>query len=802
MPWGDVKKIKIQNEIFTDPLCLQWYTENNKKKEPKSVGTSVKEIRNILIYGKNGSGKTSISRSISQINQMDRASDGTLYGKDGKQIRWDDPLKRNVFVFNEDYIDKNIRISEKGLQPIVVFGKQIELDDQIQELSKEIEIEIDNQDQIEKKKSELEKRKKEAHEAILQRLKQEGGWVDRANAIKRGNIHVTDNGISRIMSCKRDVSIEDINVQYKKSMKQLNNAKENVEIPKGPINIESIPRIDEENIVQLINRTVKRPVLEEQEKHIIDLLRLTESQQLYAIKGTFQNEHTEYCPFCFRPISSAEKRELVEEIEKLLTNELEQYIQKLKKAKLNKLDLDVLPYGVINEDLVIKIRGKIFEINQKIQKYNQLLEEKEKDIFQNVDCSNMDLRGDFNELIQRLNQLNGEWAAYQTEINDTENLRAKLLELNNMMGKEEIKDLYGNYINEKKKYDDVNQKLTEIIEKIKKIGENIEVLKAKKKSFDVALNELNNKLYRVFLSRNRLQVEVKGEEFHLLVRGEAVQPKQISTGERNLLALCYFFTELARDRNQGEVYNRELFLCIDDPISSFDQENRIGIMSLLLQEITALSVQNRNSKCLLLTHDALAYYDLRNMLESVKKAGEQTWGKDSTNFLSLELSQGQLLLMTKKYNVYNWLIQKTYDYAIGSKEEAQEMDEYIGNIIRRLMETFCTFSYKMGMSDLARHDEILNSITDDGLRQYYKNFMYQLMLNGESHMEEQIRGLPDRGQFMFESAEEKHKIAKGILCLICLLNEQHLRAHLGDAKKFNLVNQWIKDMKMEIGSTK
>ena len=49
------------------------------------------------------------------------------------------------------------------------------------------------------------------------------------------------------------------------------------------------------------------------------------------------------------------------------------------------------------------------------------------------------------------------------------------------------------------------------------------------------------------------------------------------------------------------------------------QENRIGIMSLLLQEITALSVQNHNSKCLLLTHDALAYYDLRNMLESVKR---------------------------------------------------------------------------------------------------------------------------------------------------------------------------------------
>ena len=242
-------------------------------------------------------------------------------------------------------------------------------------------------------------------------------------------------------------------------------------------------------------------------------------------------------------------------------------------------------------------------------------------------------------------------------------------------------------------------------------------------------------------------------------------------------------------------------MCIDDPISSFDQENRIGIMSLLLQEITALSVQNRNSKCLFLTHDALAYYDLYKVLESVKKAGDKEWGKNSTDFLCFELRQRHLCSITKNYNAYNWLIQKTYDYAVAGEEEAKEMDEYIGNIMRRLMETFCTFSYKMGMSDLSRHDEILHSITDDELRQYYKNFMYQLMLNGESHMEERIRGLPDRGQFMFESAEEKHKIAKRILCLIGLLNRPHLRAQLGK-DRFETVNQWIKDMKTEIESMK
>ena len=32
MNWEDVKEIEIQNEIFTDPLCLRWHTEDNRKK--------------------------------------------------------------------------------------------------------------------------------------------------------------------------------------------------------------------------------------------------------------------------------------------------------------------------------------------------------------------------------------------------------------------------------------------------------------------------------------------------------------------------------------------------------------------------------------------------------------------------------------------------------------------------------------------------------------------------------------------------------------------------------------------------
>ena len=512
MSWGDVKDIKFQNEIFTDPLCLRWDIEGTKKKEQKSAGTSAKEIRNILIYGRNGSGKTSISRAIAHMGMMDGTSVCRLYGGSGEQIPLNDALKENVFVFNEDYIDKNIRIEGEGLHSIVIFGEQVELDNQIQELERQVAEEQNKEREINANKAELEKSYNQSIEKIFQRLKQDGGWAARASDIKGNKINerVSEKTIKVIMSCRNTLCVEDVKVSYERGIRQLNGAKDGVEIPENPIDIESAPQFDEERIIRLISRNVKRPVLEEREKHIIGLLQSTESQKLRIIKDAFQNKNTEYCPFCFRPISNAEKRELVEKIEKLLSNELEQYVRELENIRLNEVDLDASRYSTVDKELVAKIQNKILRINQKIRNYKQLLEEKKKDIFQNVDCSNIGLNSDCSELVQMLNQLNEECAAYQKEIRDIKKLKDNLLELNNRMGKEEIKDLYYAYKEAEENYKKEKENLISSTGKISKIKEEIAKLEAKKINIAVAVNEINDKLYRVFLSRSRLQVEVRG----------------------------------------------------------------------------------------------------------------------------------------------------------------------------------------------------------------------------------------------------------------------------------------------------
>jgi len=69
--------------------------------------------------------------------------------------------------------------------------------------------------------------------------------------------------------------------------------------------------------------------------------------------------------------------------------------------------------------------------------------------------------------------------------------------------------------------------------------------------------------------------------YKLTVNGRQVKPKNISVGERNVLGLCYFFAMLFSGKREDDKYASEYLIIIDDPISSFDYGNRLGVMSLL-----------------------------------------------------------------------------------------------------------------------------------------------------------------------------------------------------------------------------
>ena len=74
------------------------------------------ENRISIIYGKNGSGKSTLGEAIDFIHsQNDNINKVSLVDFEGNEISLDEILKNNIFVFNEDFINRNISISDDGL---------------------------------------------------------------------------------------------------------------------------------------------------------------------------------------------------------------------------------------------------------------------------------------------------------------------------------------------------------------------------------------------------------------------------------------------------------------------------------------------------------------------------------------------------------------------------------------------------------------------------------------------------------------------------------------------------------------
>lgn len=83
-----------------------------------------------LIYGSNGSGKSTLSRAFNMLpSSADSDISVTASDANGNPLTF--PTLHPIAVFNEDYIDANVKIDDDGLGSIVLLGKHVELETQI-----------------------------------------------------------------------------------------------------------------------------------------------------------------------------------------------------------------------------------------------------------------------------------------------------------------------------------------------------------------------------------------------------------------------------------------------------------------------------------------------------------------------------------------------------------------------------------------------------------------------------------------------------------------------------------------------
>ena len=113
------------------------------------------------------------------------------------------------YFLNETYISQNIRVQESGLGTIVLFGKQVELERQLEELEKQI---VQVQTDIDSKSEFIQQYKSATNvvapeywqSLIIKKLQATGGWLETSGIrIKKKNhikTRVTEIEVDRLVS--------------------------------------------------------------------------------------------------------------------------------------------------------------------------------------------------------------------------------------------------------------------------------------------------------------------------------------------------------------------------------------------------------------------------------------------------------------------------------------------------------------------------------------------------------------------------------------------------------------------------
>lgn len=745
-----------------------------------------------IIYGRNGSGKTSIAKAIRQ-----------LVGKDSKPQEGEvtipyivtsdavipEEKKPSVFIFDEEFVQENVRTKGNGLETIVMMGEQVDLDTQI--TAKKAEGTVVDSKVVEQ--TALKEKYENANDTsspqyffnkIRDELRKDGGWADTDRDIKGNTVksRVTEDFVKNLANKEEPIETEDVLRQRLNDdfslYTQTNEAQEIVWEP-TPLELPA----DLSTVNALLEKRVEKPELSDRERRLLIFLQGHTGHYSTDVTRQLTEEKWPFCPLCLREAGEQDYVNIGDTLKQLLNKESELYNKELDTAIELFPDMaTTLPAfpNNLNSKEIKDVQLSIEQLNKDVTTIKNKINVRKKDIYGTMEVpfnvaemnSYVAHVANYKSAIETLKTC---VATFNRSVNERKKLKEKVLQENELLARKRLNTLLNGYNNASKAYENCTKTLWGLNEEKKKIEGEIKDLKAHIERTDIALNYINEQLQYVFYSDKKAKLVAGNGCYKLKIRGRDVPPKKISVGERNVLGLCYFFAKLFSNKKKEDRYKEEVLLIIDDPISSFDYGNRLGVMSLLRYQFNNIKNGNSNSRILVMTHDLRSAFDLAKVRSELKSG---KGNPSDRKFLELVNKQ---LKPRQGNNEYKKLLESVYDYA---KNPIDNEDEYvetsIGNTMRRLIEAFSSFCYNTSFEEMMCREGVLNAISEER-RKYYENFMCRLALNGESHMEERVYALNTITPYF--TKQEKVQTAKSLLLFLYYINKEHLSCYLGKNKE-------------------
>lgn len=648
----------------------------------KSVNNRFDNLKKVnLIFGPNGSGKTTISRCFKERSI-------TVGGKSENS---------NFFVYNIDYINENFH-SNNELPGIFTLGQNnIEIENQIKKLEFEIgetqrKIEDDKKllgpiedkefstglySDLSKLKDDFENRvwrkKKELDELSLK--KYIGPYKGSKESFS--NYLITQYKANKESNSEKLKEIHDLENEAKQL--ELNNKEQKELLNK--IEMPLLERLIKSNIFQtkIIGRSD------------IDIAALIDSlnNSDWIQKGlSYLEKSKNVCPFCQQRISS----DLAYKINEYFDNSYDEQIKILKNAESQLKSL----YTEINH--LIESLGSLsreFVDNSEVSSLSSQIQLEFKDNFTAVTekiknpsqivklTFSEKLYTSFNLQIEKVNEKIAKYNELIANVNDNKTrIHKELWRILVNSSKEDIDD----FLKEKSSKEEEISKLQLNIEKNTTCKQKLETkllhLKKQTTSCIPTMESINNQLKLLGFTGFKLELADNKISYHLVRNNaEEVSVNSLSEGERNFLSFLYFFNSFSDiPQKQNNI------LVIDDPVSSLDSDVAY-LVSTMIKRIFVQVVDNNSnfSQVFVSSHNLFFFKEISEM-QGIKSV------KQNSSFFVLKKDDNITSIVYYKENPikssYEMLWLEYFSYLKGN-DNGDKMPCL--NVMRRILEYYFQF---------------------------------------------------------------------------------------------------------------
>jgi len=416
--------------------------------------------------------------------------------------------------------------------------------------------------------------------------------------------------------------------------------------------------------------------------------------------GMKLHENESKCQFCGGelPIDLFERlnKHFSNEVETLFSD-IENEINKITahKNQIEKIQLPdkmrLLPeYQNEYDEMCVSVKNDLATYVALLEVLLSKLEEKKKNPFKKLFLENYDniqdrLKHGLNNLSEIINKNNDDVRNLESVKDQgtkriTKHLVASFLKESQYLKKEEeLRKL-------KEEISGLNNEIEELQKNISEVNERI-------KNTTAAVKEINDYL-KTFFNSDELHIEISESSGKYQIFRDDKIAKNLSLGERNIIALVYFLTRL-----EGGNDSDSRIVFIDDPVSSLDNNHTLGIYGLLKEKF-----KEYNGQLFITTHN----FNFLNLLKDFRlnrNRGSQS--DDETAFFLLKriskpsrewysILENLPTVLKKFRSEYNYLFSILHAFYEEKDKSDFELLYIMPNVARRFLENYLFMKYPDG----------------------------------------------------------------------------------------------------------